>query len=209
MIRSSKVVMPFALAVAVSVLAGSVVLIVRFPRPKQTLSRNQNNYAFSESRESNRTPVPELHVLSTNMIDENVMYADGGRKPSADVRILSPPDSQYTQAVAKPGKQGVLQLRVKFEADGSISEVSPLAKRSICSICLLPDNEAKLISPDLPKTRKRDGIEVVGIDPAMPQSHDLVDAAVAAVKRINFIPFQSEGKPVPTHGLVECVFRLD
>jgi hypothetical protein len=209
MIRSSKVVMPVALAVAVAVLAGSVVLIVRFPRSKRTPSRNQNHYAFSESPESYRTPVPELHVLSTNMIDENVMYADGGRKQNADVKILSPLDSQYTQAVAKPGKQGVLQLRVKFEADGSISDITPLAKRSLCGICLLPDIEAKAISPDLPKTRKRDGVEVVGLDPTLSQSRDLVDAAVAAVKRINFIPFQSEGKAVPTHGLVECVFRLD
>ncbi|HVS21717.1 MAG TPA: hypothetical protein VHD88_07700 [Pyrinomonadaceae bacterium] len=148
-------------------------------------------------------------MLSTNMIDENVMYADGGRRKNADVRILFPPNSQYTQAVARPGKQGVLQLRVKFEADGSISEITPLAKRSICDICLLPDNEAKVISPDLPKTRKRDGIEVVGIDPTSPQSRELVEAAAEAVKQINFIPFQSEGKPVPTHGLVECVFRLD
>jgi len=154
MIRSGKVVIPFALAVAVAVLAGSVVLIVKSHRLRQNLSRTESSSAFSAPREDKRTPVPELHVLSTNMIDENVMYADGGRRQNADVKILSPPNSQYTQAVTKPGKQGVLQLRVKFEADGSISEVSPLAKRSICSICLLPDNEARLISPDLPKTRK-------------------------------------------------------
>ena len=209
MIRSSKVVIPFALAAAVAVLAGGVGLIVRFPRPRQTQSRNQNNYAFIESREGHRAPVPEVHVLSTNMIDENVTYADGGRKQNADVKILSPPDSQYTQAVARPGKQAVLQLRVKFDADGSISEITPLAERSLCGICLLPDDEAKAISPELPKTRKRDGVEVLGIDPTLPQSRDLVHAAVAAVKQINFIPFQSEDKPVPTHGLVECVFRLD
>jgi hypothetical protein len=143
------------------------------------------------------------------MIDENIMYADGGQRQNADVKILSPPNSQYTQAVAKPGKQSVLQLSVKFDADGSISEIMPLTRRSLCSICLLPDDEAKAISPDLPKTRQRDGIEVIGIDPTAPQSRELVEAAIAGVKQINFIPFQSGGKPVPTHGLVECVFSLN
>jgi len=128
------------------------------------------------------------------MMDENVTYAANG-----DVKILLPPNSQYTQAVAKRGKQAVLQLSVKFEADRSISDITPLAERSLCSICLLPDEEAKAISPDLPKTRKRDGIEVVGIDPTLPQSRDLVEAAVEAVKQIRFIPCQSEGRPMASH----------
>src|SRR5438874_4215695 len=209
MIRSTKLVIPFAFAIAAGVLAASVVIIVKSARQRQDLSRTEGSSTRSASREDKITPVPELHVLSTNMIDENVMYADGGRKQNADVRILSPPDSQYTRAVAKPGKQGVLQLSLKLEADGSISEIAPLAKRSLCGICLLPDDEAKVISQDLAKTRKRDGVEVIGVDPRTPQSRELVDVAVAAVKRISFIPFQSEGKPVPTHGLVECVFRLD
>jgi hypothetical protein len=162
-----------------------------------------------EAKSNRRTPVGELHVLSTMMKDENVMNLAGEIKKESDVKILLPPNSQYTQAVAKPGKQAVLQLSVKFEADGSISDITPLAIRSVCSICLLPDDEAKAISPDLPKTRKRDGIEVVGIDPTLPQSRDLVEAAVEAVKQISFIPFQSEGRPMATHGLVECVFRLD
>src|SRR5436305_4792202 len=208
MIRSRKLFIPFVLALAAAVLAASVV-IIKSHRQRQNSSSTESSSTFSAPREDKRTPAPELHILSTNLIDENVMYADGGRRQSADVRILSPPDSQYTQAVAKPGKQGVLQLSLKFEADGSISEIAPLAKRSLCGICLLPDDEAKVISQDLAKTRKRDGIEVIGVDPRAPQSRELVDAAVAAVKRISFIPFQSEGKPVPTHGLVECVFRLD
>ncbi len=66
-----------------------------------------------------------------------------------------------------------------------------------------------MISPDLPKIRERDRVDVVGIDPTSPRSRDLVAAAIEIVKQINFNPFQSEGKSVPTHGLVECVFHLD
>jgi len=205
MIRSNKLVTPLACALAVAVLAASVVIIKS--RRKQKLARTESSSALIAPREDKRTPAPELHVLSTAIIGE-VMFAGGGQE-QADVKILSPPDSQYTQAVAKPGKQGVLQLSLKFEADGSISEIVPLAERSLCGICLLPDDEAKAISRDLPKTRKRDGIEVIGIDPTAPQSRELVEPAVAAVKQITFIPSQSEGKPVPTHGFVECVFRLN
>jgi hypothetical protein len=197
-----------AFALAVSFLLWGIVSKLRSRGPTKPPApvEAKSNRLREDGR---RTPVGELHVLSTMMMDENVMNLAGGRKKESDVKILLPPNSQYTQAVAKPGKQGVLQLSVKFEADGSISEITPLATRNICSICLLPDDEAKAISPDLPKTRKRDGIEVVGIDPTLPQSRDLVEAAVEAVKQISFIPFQGEGRPMATHGLVECVFRLD
>jgi len=94
----------------------------RQPAPAANLAVN------AASEDKRRTPVAELHVLSTNMNDENVMYVDGGRKKTADVKILFPPNSQYTQAVARPGKQGVLQLSVKFEADGTVSEITPLAR---------------------------------------------------------------------------------
>jgi hypothetical protein len=197
-----------AFALAVSFLLWGIVSKLRSRGPTKPPApvEAKSNRSREDGR---RTPVAELHVLSTRMMDENVMNLAGGRKKESDVKILLPPNSQYTQAVAKPGKQAVLQLSVKFEADGSISDITPLAIRSLCGICLLPDDEAKAISPDLPKTRKRDGIEVVGIDPTLPQSRDLVEAAVEAVKQISFIPFQSEGRPMATHGLVECVFRLD
>ncbi len=43
----------------------------------------------------------------------------------------------------------------------------------------------------------------------LPESHELTDAAIEAVKKIKFTPEQSAGVSALTHGLVECVFRLD
>ncbi len=149
---------------------------------------------------------PELYVLSTDLIDENIRHTGGG-KTFQNVEILSPVGAQYTPATPKYTKQGVLQLRVKFEADGTISEITPLNKRHLCGRCLLTSEDAKVFTPHAPQARDR-GNEVIGIDPNSPQSRELTEAAVKAVKQIKFIPFQSEGRFVSTHGLVECVFPL-
>lgn|GEM_PF-2991057 len=132
----------------------------------------------------------ELHVLSTNLIDENVKYAGAGHVWK-DLQVLSPPGVLYTAAKPQRYRQGVLQLRALFNADGTVTEIEPLAKRAVCGTCL-------------PK-----GERVTEIDLNAPESRPRVAAAVLAVRQIKFVPCQSDGRPVPTHGLIECVFRLD
>lgn len=135
-------------------------------------------------------PPPEIHVLSTDLISENVVYAATG-KIFEGVKIVTPAASQFTSAGVRSYSQGVMQLSARFGPDGEVSEITPLGKRFDCGGCL-------------PKGRN-----VVEINPFAPRSRAQVEAAIAAVKRIEFIPEQSDGVFVPTHALIECVFRLD
>ncbi|HYX42340.1 MAG TPA: hypothetical protein VE821_11615, partial [Pyrinomonadaceae bacterium] len=105
-------------------------------------------------------------------------------------RVISPPGPHYAAVKPKDYKQGVLQLNFLFGADGTISEITPLAKPQDCSICLHSPN-------------------VVAIDPRDPRWSEQVKAATEAVQRIKFEPGTLGGRPVAMHGLAECIFRLD
>ena len=136
------------------------------------------------------TARPELHVLSTNLVEENVRYTRDGRAWT-DLQVLEPPGVLYTKAERKSYRQGVMQVRVLFGADGTVSQIEPLRKRDDCGACLPAQGN------------------VSEIDPTAEQSRAYVAAATAAVRQIKFVPCKSAGQFVPTHGLIECVFRLD
>jgi hypothetical protein len=124
------------------------------------------------------------------LIDENIKYAGHGHTWQ-DLQVLAPTGVLHTKATRKDYKQGVLQLSVLFGEHGEISEIKPLTKRTDCGDCLPLGNNIVFIKPDDPAARP------------------YVEAATQAVKQIKFIPCQSDGKPVSTHGFVECVFRMD
>lgn len=151
---------------------------------RQELSGGSLPLGKTEQRE-----LPEVHLLSPMLMEEvHVFKLSGGGYEGA--RVTSPQVSQYTGATPKDYKQGVLQVGFYFGADGTISEIEPLAKPYVCSICL-------------------QGANVVKIDPRDPQSRAFVEAAEEAVRRIKFEPGTLGGQPVGMHGTVECVFRLD
>ncbi|MGA9994608.1 MAG: hypothetical protein WBP93_04290 [Pyrinomonadaceae bacterium] len=147
---------------------------------------NTKDVLQSQVSQDNLTELPEMHVLSTNLIDENIAYQAGGK--FEDVKILYPEGVLYTKASVKKYRQCVMQLSFKFDADGAISEITPLSKRVMCGDCLPV------------------GGNVVWIDPNSPDAGKLREAAVKAVEQIKFTPFRSGGKPVPVHGFVEAVF---
>lgn len=85
-----------------------------------------------------------------------------------------------------------MQVKFLFGADGRIDEVAPMATRTDCSLCLM-DADRK----------------VTWLDPRDPAARDFVEAAMAAVREIKFVPAKVDGRPYPTHGFAECEFRLD
>ena len=188
-----KRVLPFTLALLVG--AGLAAYFTRQRRlePPATVKPNKMAVQMADDPTSPTRDLPAVHVLSVELVTENMLYADGGRKRWSSVLILDPPNSQYVPAKVTGREQGVMQLTLRFGANGEISEISPLprAKRHDCGICLSPVGK------------------VVYLEPNLPQSRELTEAAIEAVRRIRFIPEQSEGVPVPTHGIVECVFHLD
>lgn len=105
-------------------------------------------------------------------------------------RIIAPAGVHYAVVKPKGYKQGVLQLKFLFGADGTISEITALVKPQDCSICL-------------------HGANVVPLDPRDQRWHEQVKAATEAVRRIRFEPGTLGGRPVGMHGLAECIFRLD
>ena len=185
-----KRVLPFALALLVGV---GLVYVIRTQRQR---AREANRPAPISARPAApelaqpTRPLPEIHILSTNLIEENIRYTSENRAWQ-DLQVLDPPGVLYTKAARKSYKQGVMQVSVLFGADGAIAEIEPKRKRDDCGACL-------------PTTGN-----VVEIDPAAEQARAYVAAACAAVKQIKFVPCKSAGQPVPTHGLIECVFRLD
>ena len=188
-----KKILPFALTfvagTALLALPDLITLSVDEPRAEIQTAPFDSTGASDARRLS---APPKIHVLSVDLIDENIAYAGGG-KAFESVQIIHPPDSQYVPAKVKDYRQGVMQVSLRFGEDGVISEITPLpySRRHDCGICLRP------------------GEKVSYIDPNAPDSSELTRSAVEAVKQIRFIPEQSEGRAVPTHGLVECVFRLD
>ena len=83
-----------------------------------------------------------------------------------------------------------MQLEFLFGADGTISEITPPARRHDCSLCL-------------------SGANVTQIDPRDPRWGKQLEAAREAVSRIEFVPGTLGGRAVGMHGIVECVFRLE
>ena len=183
-----KVLLPFAVTLAVGM---ALVALIRHRQQGQQPATNTNaNGQRTTPQPSPALALPEIHVLSTNSIDENVKYAGKGHTWQ-DLQVLAPSGVLHTKATRKDYKQGVLQVSVLFSENSEIAEIKPLTKRTDCGDCLSPSANVVFIKPD---------------DPA---SHPYIEAATEAVKQIKFIPCQSDGKPVATHGLVECVFRLD
>src|SRR5205085_9618259 len=181
-----KVLLPFVVTLAVGM---ALVVLIRHRQQGQQRAPNTNaNGQRATAAPSPALALPEIHVLSTNLIDENMKYAGVGHTWQ-DLKVLTPAGVLYTKATRKDYKQGVLQVNVLFGANGEITEIKPLTKRTDCGDCLSLGNNIVFIKPD---------------DPA---SHPYIEAATEAVKQINFIPCQSDGKPVPTHGFIECVFR--
>ena len=182
-----KVLLPFAVTLAVGM--ALVVFIHHRQQGQQPTNINANSQRATP-QPSPALALPEIHVLSTNLIEENMKYAGAGHTWQ-DLKVLAPSGVLYTKATRKDYKQGVLQVSVLFNANGEITEIKPLTKRTDCGDCLSPSNNVVFIKPDDPSSRP------------------YVEAATETVKQIKFIPCQSDGKPVATHGFVEFVFRLD
>lgn len=179
--------LPFALGLLVGgALAGSVA---------SHLTRSADaERAASPARQSPPPPapyeLPVVRVLSVLTMNETlIIQKTGGRIEEAVV--LHPAGSQYAPAEARDHRRGVMQLKFLFGADGRIDEVAPVAKRTDCGACLPV------------------GGSVSWLDPRDPGARDYVEAAVAAVREIKFVPAKVDGRPYPTHGFAECEFRLD
>ncbi|HVG29978.1 MAG TPA: hypothetical protein VM864_09790 [Pyrinomonadaceae bacterium] len=180
-----KRVLPFMLALLVGVAAFSVAHY-KLRRTRET-SAPQGAPVATEAQAEPRE-LPELHVLSPMLMEEVLEYERRGGYETP--RITFPEGVQYSSAKRRPYRQGVLQLNFLFGADGTISEIVPLAKRHDCGVCLRGPN-------------------VVVIDPRDPRWSEQVEAAKLAVARLKFAPGTSAGQPAGMHGLAECVFRLE
>ena len=187
-----KRMLPFVLTLLVG---AGLVYVLRQRRQQARLRAEAPTVTTTRTVVSTPTPptrpLPEIHILSTNLVEENIKYTPPNRAWH-DLQVLYPPGVLYTKGERKPYRQGVMQVNVLFGADGEISEIEPRRKRVDCSPLCLPATG-----------------NVVEIDPTAEQSQEYVAAARAAVKQIKFVPFTSDGQFVPTHGLIECVFRLD
>jgi hypothetical protein len=137
---------------------------------------------------------PEVHVLSPMLMSEVQMLELLGRYEAA--YVVSPPGAGYTAATRKDYRQGVLQVNFLFGTDGKISDVEPVEKRVMCGLCLEGD-------------RWVHSEKVTHIDKSDPRLREYVDAAAEALGRVEFVPTKVAGRPYPTHGFAECVFRLD
>ncbi|HEX8162968.1 MAG TPA: hypothetical protein VF538_13945 [Pyrinomonadaceae bacterium] len=178
--------LPFALSLLAGVAAFSLAHHERRRTPETSAPRMMT---VAHEAQAGPREMPELHVLSVMKMSEvREFELRGGGYVGA--RVLSPPGSQYTAAEAKDYRRGVLQLEFLFGADGTISEVTPPPKRHDCGLCL-------------------SGRNVVLIDPRDVRWGGQLRAAEEAVGRIEFVPGALGGRPVGTHGIAECVFRLD
>ena len=135
--------------------------------------------------------LPKVRVLSALTMDEVRIVQKTGRQIE-EARVIHPHGSQYAPAEARGYRRGVMQVKFLFGADGRIDEVAPMVRRTDCSLCVM----------------SVDG-SVTWLDPRDPRVRDYVEAAVAAVREIEFVPAKVEGRPYPTHGFAECEFRLD
>lgn len=176
-----KRVLPFAIALIVGFALGSLSGLIR-----QRDARQHEEAVAKTSTATDPRLVPEVYVLSPIMIDECIKFEKTGGYEG--FKVLSPESARNMPAKIRNEKQGVVQFNVQFGADGTISEITPRAKRVDCGDCLPRDKR------------------VIEIDPNAPQSRERIEAAVEAIKRIRFIPFQSAGQYISSHGLVECVF---
>ncbi len=141
-----------------------------------------------------RREPPSIHVLSPMLMSEvRVMELLGGYEGA---RITAPAGVAYVPATRKDYRQGVLQVNFLFGTDGVIHDIVPVEKRVMCGPCLEGE---KMVHSE----------KVIRIDERDPRLGEFVDAAAAALKRIEFIPARVAGHPYPTHGFAECVFRLD
>jgi hypothetical protein len=111
-------------------------------------------------------------------------------------QIVSPPGVAYVPAQPREYRQGVLQVNFLFGTDGEIRDVATVEKRVLCGPCL--EGEKMTHSE-----------RVVHIDERHPRHGEFLAAAAAALTQIEFIPARVAGRPYPTHGFAECVFRLD
>lgn len=135
--------------------------------------------------------LPEVRVLSVLTMEETLRIEKmGGEFESA--RVLHPHGAQYAPAEARDYRRGVVQLKFLSGADGRIDEVAPMVRRTDCSLCLTDVDR-----------------DATWLDPRDPAARDYVEAAMAAVREIKFVPAKVAGRPYPTHGFAECEFRLD
>ena len=189
--------LPFAAALAVGV---GLTIFVDF---KRLLTSGGPGVKVTEAQPSAWVPtplptvhreLPSVHVLSPMLMSEVQMMELLGEYEGA--RVLSPPGVAYVPATRKDYRQGVLQVNFLFGTDGEIHDVTLVERRVMCSICLEGE---KMVHSEM----------VVRIDERHPRFSEFMEAAAAALKRIEFIPARVAGHPYPTHGFAECVFRLD
>lgn len=196
-----KRVLPFTLALAAGV---GLAIFVDFGEPPTTngpdvKSAAPRTDAALSAWVPTRPPtvhreLPSIHVLSPMLMSEVQVMELLGEYEGA--RILSPPGVAYVPAARKDYRQGVLQVNFLFGTDGVIYDVVPVEKRVMCGSCLEGD-------------RWVHSEKVVRLDERDPRHGEFVEAAAAALKRIEFTPARVAGRPYPTHGFAECVFRLD
>lgn len=179
--------LPFALGVVVGV---AVVGLVAWRRAGDAGAERAASPA-QQSPPPAQYELPRVRVLSTMTTDEVLFVQKTGREIEG-ARVLHPHGAQYARAEARDYRRGVMQLKFLFGADGQIDEVAPMARRTDCSLCLMDADGG-----------------VVWLDPRDPRSRAYVEAAVAAIREIKFVPAQVEGRPYPTHGFAECEFRLE
>jgi hypothetical protein len=152
-------------------------------------ARTMTTTTPSAGRES-----PSVHVLSPMLMSEVMVMERIGEYEAA--RILSPPGVAYVPAQPREYRQGVLQVNFLFGMDGKISGVVPVERRVMCGPCLEGDKWVR-------------GEKVVSIERGHPRFAEFLEAAAAALGRIEFVPAKVAGTPYPTNGFAECVFRLD
>ena len=174
--------LPFALGLLVG---GAAVGLVAWRRAGSAGVERAASPVQSPSPE-----LPEVRVLSVLTMKETLIAQKAGGELEG-ARVLYPPGAQYTPAEARDYRRGVMQLTFLFRTDGEIDEVAPLARRTDCGACLLVGGNAAWLDPRDPKTRH------------------FVEAAMAAVREIKFVPSKLDGRPCPTQGFAECEFRLD
>src|SRR2546421_4025141 len=159
-----KVLLPFAVTLAVGM--ALVVFIRQRQQAQQPATSTNANSQRATPQPSPALALPEVHVLSPMLMSEVLEFERrGGGYEGA--RVISPPGPHYAAVKPKDYKQGVLQLNFLFGADGTISEITPLAKPQDCSISLHSPN----VGP---------------IDPPDPRWSVQVKAATEAVQRIKF-----------------------
>jgi len=175
--------LPFALGLVVG---GAAVGFVAWRRADDAGAGR----AVSQSQPA-QYELPKVRVLSALTIDETLNIQSKGVEWEA-ARVLHPHGAQYALAEARDYRRGVVQVKFLFGADGRIDEVAPMARRTDCGLCLMYVDR-----------------NVEWLDPRDPAARDFVEAAMAAVREIKFVPAKVNGRPYPTHGFAECEFRLD